>query len=359
MVLEDLRSDREPEPGARGRTRLDVAAAEVPLTDPRDLALGDARTVVAHGHDHVVVAVLARAHRHAAAARRVLRDVREQVLHHTFDQAGVGLRGETRLDVQLHLVPSEKEVQSVDDGGQQDREVDLGHRGSKLAGLELGEIEELCDHVVEGRCVRVQPREEVDADLLVERVPLMLERAAHPRDHGQRRSEFVRHGREEIVLHAVQVCEALDHHAVLVGAPDMLQCDARHPGQRPEDLDVLLRRSGGGIGPDSHHRDDEAAAHRHRYHVPRDLAAPSLERANLAGVGRLADDVRDSTIGARRLRDGSPATRFSNEHPGRSEPQPPDGVDRGSEHHVQLGGGAVRVARGVGLGVVPRLPSIR
>jgi hypothetical protein len=150
---------------------------------------------------------------------------------------------ESYLDLRHDPTVTHGTLHPLAGGAERPRDVERFEADPQLAGLHPGVVEEVREHGVERADVRVHPGHELEPAFLVERVPVLLQRDAVPRQHRERRSHLVGDRRQELALEAIALLEPAD------GLPSLFEAlpvDEREPCPRREEVegrDMVRTRS--------------------------------------------------------------------------------------------------------------------
>ena len=147
-------------------------------------------------------------------------------------------------------------------------------------GLETGKVEQVADEPVEPLRLAVDDLDLLLADVVAGAVPVVHEGHGEAADGGERRSQLVGDGGQEVGLHAVELLEPLDRLALPAVEPGELGLaepdplgDEHDDGGDEQQHDVEQHDDAGDIGPVRHQ-----------------ARAQHVERGVAQVAGRLADD---------------------------------------------------------------------
>ncbi len=203
MRLHGVLRQRQPQPRA-GAAARPVRLVE-PLEDPRQVLRRDPGTRVLDRNFHAV-AVRRRAERDAAAGRRELDRVVQEVHHHTFQRRCVAhhRRQRRRHEYRQRQARTLRLwAQALGRGLQNRRQVHRRPHGGQLARLQARQLEQLLHHRHQAVQLGVGARQEVlGRSPLLERAP--AQRLDHRLHGGQRRPQLVGDVGHEVAAHTLR-----------------------------------------------------------------------------------------------------------------------------------------------------------
>ena len=184
MEAEDLRDQRQAEPGPPGGPGLRISATEESLAEVGQLLLGDARAVVGHGEHRRFTFDPAR-DADVAGHRGVLHRVRQQVLEDPLEEDRIRLDRQAPSYLDGEVVARRERSEPRDQRFDDRPDVDVLGAHVQAAGFEAREIQEAGDDGLERLRVGVEASQELEPHLFVQDAPLPLQRESHPADHGE------------------------------------------------------------------------------------------------------------------------------------------------------------------------------
>ena len=190
MQLQDLADEGEPEARASGRPGVGIAPAEEPFAKVLNLLGRHPGAVVADAHQRRHAGVSHR-HQNAAALRRVLHRIGQEILEHALQQHAVRFDDQRGVRVHPKMVPGEERVEALHHGEDEVGHGDVLSLDVQAARFQPREIQQPRDDGVQALGIRVQTRQQLVPHLFAQAIPLLLERESHPRHDSERRAQLV------------------------------------------------------------------------------------------------------------------------------------------------------------------------
>ncbi len=213
-IFDDLTADRQAEPSTLRLVGEHVGSARTlaELVEYDFLILGmNAGTVVRDADAHFARRAAGADYHPAAIRRHEFQGIRQQVHHHLHQAVAVrhdAEAGLALLEVQGHVLVGEQHGQRIRGFADHLADIDGGHGPFGTAGFKLGQVQNLVDQSRQTHGLADDDGEKARALRQID-LRIFVQHFRERPDRSQRRAQLVGHGGNEIVLHPIQLAQAL------------------------------------------------------------------------------------------------------------------------------------------------------